>query len=138
MQPKIKTPNKIEYGFCFRPVHGRSDCSGFLHLFFIDRRDKPCLVPTEYDVKYEEWNPFDGVIVEGASPERRLELMDYGERIARDLLFVERIVQKLEGIGRRYSAADVAKAYRRYKRDEKQASRMLQRTPIYEELSCGA
>lgn len=100
-----------EFGFCFRPIHGRGDCSGKLHLWVAGSRGETRFAPTPYDVRYDEWDAVSGTIKEGASPERQSVLSDYRKRMVRDLRLVESIVQVLESKGRGYTAADVVKAY---------------------------
>ncbi len=100
-----------EYGFCFRPIHGRGDCSGKLHMWVAGSRGETRFVPTLYDIRYDEWDAVSGTIREGASPARHSVLSDYRERMAHDLRLVENIVQVLESKGRGYTAADIVKAY---------------------------
>ncbi len=100
-----------EFGFCFRPIHGRGDCSGKLHLWVAGCRGETRFAPTRYDVRHDEWDAVSGTIREDTSPARQSVLSDYHERMARDLRLVERIVQALEAEGRGYTASDIVKAY---------------------------
>jgi hypothetical protein len=100
-----------KYGFCFRPEHGRGDCSGFLHLWVAGGRGDTCFVPTGYDVRYEEWSAVSGVITEGATPARLSVLSDYKAATERDLRLVGDIVRTMETDGRGCTASDIVKAY---------------------------
>jgi hypothetical protein len=126
----------MDYGFCFRPERGRADCSGFLHLWMTDSRDRTCLVSTPYEVRRDEWCPIVGLIVEDAfavpfaspfiSPARRLVLAEYRRRMARDLHLVGRIVDELELAGRRISAAHIAGVFRREQLRELQFEALIE------------
>ncbi len=100
-----------EFGFCFRPIHGRDDCSGKLHLWVAGSRGETRFAPTRYDVRHDEWDAVSGTIKESASPARQSVLSDYREQMARDLRLVESIVHNLEAEGRGCAAADVVKTY---------------------------
>ena len=107
----------LEYGFCFRPVCGRGDCSGTLHLW-IGNRVAICLIPTDYDISHEEWDAVGGRLLLSESPDhRRPQLSRYAECMERDLRLVERIVRELSR-RRNATVGAVVDAFRRDIRKE--------------------
>ena len=87
---------KLDFGFCFRPVSERDDCSGPLMLW-IDYRDRTCFVPTVFDVRHDEWDPVSGTLVlSGKSPERRRLLAGYACKMDRTLRAVRKVIADLE------------------------------------------
>ncbi len=102
----------LEYGFCFRPVHGRGDCSGPLHLW-IGNRVAICLIPTAYDVSHEEWDAVGGRLLLSESADHRRPLLSrYAEGMERDLRLVEHTIRELEGNRRSVTVAAVVDACR--------------------------
>ncbi len=99
------------YGFCFRPVHGKYDCRGRLVLWIADYKGRTRLIPTAYEILHTEWDPVEGTVVipgdDGETGlERRVELMRYAAKMARDLCRISEIVDTLEQRGR-YTADDI-------------------------------
>ena len=100
----------LEYGFCFRPVCGRGDCSGPLHLW-IGNRVAICLIPTAYDVSHEEWDAVGGRLLLSESDDHRRQLLSrYAESMERDLRLVERTIRELESSCRSVTVAAVVDA----------------------------
>ncbi len=85
-----------EFGFCFRPVHGRGDCSGRLHLW-VRYRNATRVIPTLYDVRHDEWNPVEGrLLVSECADHRRPLLCRYSESMAKDLVNMATLIAELE------------------------------------------
>ena len=74
-----------EYGFCFRPVLGRSDCSGRLQLW-VCHRDELCFFDTVYDIRHHEWDAIECRIVPPVGDKPRASLLKgYIEKMRRDM-----------------------------------------------------
>ncbi len=104
---------KIVYGFCFRPVLSRTDCSGPLLLWIADDRhkDRVRLIPTAYDVSFDEWDSVEGCVLPVGSKKRKKTLRGYSNAMARDLDTLARIISEIE----REGSCTISELSRRFK-----------------------
>jgi hypothetical protein len=95
------------FGFCFRPLRGSQDCSGWLHIW-ITRGRSTRFFATRYFIRWFEWNAIDGEFVMPLdNPERAQVLSDFQKNMRGDLQIIEEIVDHLEARGRRYTIKEI-------------------------------
>ena len=100
-----------EFGYCFRPDPRRDDSSGTLHLW-IGHYGAVRFVPTNYDIRHDEWDPVSGsLVIPGDSSGRRRKLTECAKSMTRNLRLVDTIIRDLEASRKRYTADDVANAF---------------------------
>lgn len=118
------------YGFCFRPMLGRRDCSGRLHLWVSDYRGKTRFLPMNYDIRRDEWDPISGIIMPRAGNEkRRRRLAEYAVEMKRDLNHVALILKRLESRGH-YTVNGVIAAFKRISNGAASSSKESPLSPL--------
>ena len=90
-----------DYGFCFHPVLHREDCSGFLHLWIKDNRNRLGMIPTRYGVHYNEWDPVAGRlrVSKTSTTLRKIQLRYYAAAMKEDLASLAAIIDDLSARG---------------------------------------
>lgn len=91
----------VDYGFCFRPVMHRNDCSGFLHLWIDDPQGKTRFIPTSYEVRFYEWDFIEGrlvipAVIPADTSARIRTLTEYADRMSRDLEALDNIITEFK------------------------------------------
>ncbi len=82
------------FGYCFRPALDRDNCSGRL-LLWIDTGGNTIFIPTQYDIRREEWDPVScAIVTSDGSFVRRRRLREYSKSMARDLQTLETSLRK--------------------------------------------